>query len=136
MKLKKINGKIVSVVAKNNIDWNKIISKPQFLVKKFLESFWKNDSVVEEFHIPGSRMRIDFFNFSKRIAIEVNPDNYHVNYNNFLHKNKLNFLEKVKSDEKKRIWCQSNDIKFAELYDEDIDSLSENLFKTKYNILL
>jgi hypothetical protein len=136
MTLLDVFGRPVRIVSKSSIEWDRQVSKPQLLVKNFLFPFWKRDNVIEEFLIPGTRLRIDLFNLTKLIAIEVNPDAYHVNYNNFLHKSRTNFLEKIKADEKKRLWCEKNNIELAELYDEDIENLSTELFTTKYNITL
>lgn len=137
MKLTKLIGsKIINVVIKGDIDWDKKVSKPQKSVKDFLFPFWKFDQVTEEFVIPGSILRIDLFNITKKIAIEVSPDEYHITFNQWLHKNRSKFLSKIKSDEMKREWCKRNSINLVELYSEEIKNLSEELFKTKYNILL
>ena len=71
MLLTKLHGfSKVNVPSKSNVDWDKKVSTPQFKVKSFLQDFWKNDVIVEEFIIPGSKFRIDLFNFSKKIAVE------------------------------------------------------------------
>ena len=137
MELTKLRGNTkVNVVAKSCIDWDKKISIPQLKVKNFLYPFWKNDVVKEEFVIPGSKFRIDLFNLSKKIAIEVSPDEYHVNFNPWLHKNRQNFLNKVKSDDSKREWCIRNNITLVELFNENIDNLSFDFFLKEYNISL
>lgn len=133
-KLKSIN--LINVVVKGDIDWHKKISKPQKLVKDFLFPFWKRDQVTEEFVIPGSILRIDLFNFTKKIAIEVSPDEYHVNYNPWLHKDRSKFLSKIKNDQDKRDWCTKNNIKLIELYNEDIQNLSQEYIYNKYQIEL
>lgn len=117
----------VNVVPRNNIDWNKKVSLPQLIVKEFLYPFWKRDIVEEEFVIPGSKLRIDLLNFSKKIAIEVSPNSYHSKYNNWLHKSRIGFADKVQKDEQKRLWCEENGIRLIELTDEEIDNL-ENYF--------
>ena len=117
----------VNIVPRSNIDWEKKVSIPQLIVKQFLYPFWKRDIVQEEFFIPGSKLRIDIFNFSKRVAIEVSPDSYHRNYNNWLHKSRINYADKVRKDESKRVWCEDNDIRLIELNDEEINNI-ENFF--------
>lgn len=137
MKLTKLSSdRLISVSVKSNIDWDKIVSKPQFAVKQFLESYWKHDQIVEEFYIPGSKFRIDLFNINKKIAVEISPTKYHVNYNPWLHKDRHKFLAKVKNDEAKRNWCTRNDIRLIELYDEDIKALSHQYILDKYDISL
>lgn len=136
MLLTKLKGGKINVVSKSKIDWEKKISIPQLVVKQFLFPFWKNDQVVEEFMIPGSKLRLDLFNFTKKIAIEVSPDGYHLGYNNWLHKSRINYADKVKKDEEKRNWCEINKIELIELHDEDIDILSKENILEKYNISL
>lgn len=137
MLLTKLRGsQTINIVPRSNIDWDKKVSIPQLVVKQFLFPFWKNDQVAEEFQIPGSKLRLDLFNFTKRIVVEVSPDSYHLGYNNWLHKSRINYADKVKKDEDKRVWCEVNKIKFVELHDEDIDILSKEYFLEKYNISL
>ena len=137
MLLTKLNStKPIQVKVSDNIDWSKIISKPQKLVKDFLHRYWEYDPVCEEFYIPGSKLRIDLFNIRLKIAIEISPDEYHVNFSEFLHKNRMNFLKKVKSDGAKRNWCARNDIRLIELYNEDLKQLSHKYIENKFGISL
>jgi len=137
MRLTKLKGcGVVNVPQKSNIDWERKISAPQLFVKQFLFPYWKRDVVCEEFLIPGSKLRLDLFNMSKGIVVEVSPDNYHKTYNNWLHKTRVSFSEKVKNDEQKLLWCNSNNIHFIELYDQDLDNLSHEYIKQKYGIHL
>jgi hypothetical protein len=124
------------VVVKGDIDWERKVSKPQKLVKDFLFPYWKSDQVTEEFVIPGSIFRADLFNITKRIIVEVSPDEYHVDFNPWLHKDTSKFLAKIKSDEDKRNWCERNKIKLIELYNEDIKNLSQQYISEKYQINL
>ena len=80
--------------------------------------------------------KIDLFNFSKRIAVEVSPDEYHNSFNKWLHKDRQKFLSKIKVDELKKEWCIKNSIELIELFNEDINKLSVDYFEKKYNILL
>ena len=127
MLLTKLHGfSKVNVPSKSNVDWDKKVSTPQFKVKSFLQDFWKNDVIVEEFIIPGSKFRIDLFN----------PDEYHNSFNKWLHKDRQKFLSKIKADELKKEWCIKNSIELVELFNEDINNLSVDYFEKKYNILL
>jgi len=136
MKLTKLNSKkLISVPVYDNINWDKqIASKPQFLVKSFLRKYWEYDPVTEEFFIPGSKLRIDLFNIRLKIAVEISPIKVHCQYNPWMHKSRFGFLDKVKKDEQKRNWCNVNNIRLVELYDDDIKNLSWELFHVKYNI--
>lgn len=137
MLLTKLNSfKQIKVPVYDNIDWDKVISKPQKKVKDFLHRYWEYDPVCEEFYIPGSKLRIDLFNIRLKIAVEISPDAYHVNFNSFLHKDRFNFLKKVTSDEQKREWCNRNGIRLIELYDDDIKKLSHEYINEKYGVYL
>jgi hypothetical protein len=137
MLLTKLHGfSKVNVPSKSNVDWDKKVSSPKFKVKSFLREFWKNDVIVEEFVIPGSKFRIDLFNLSKKLAVEVSPDEYHNSFNKWLHKDRQKFLSKIKADELKKEWCIKNSIELVELFNEDINNLSVDYFEKKYNILL
>lgn len=137
MLLTKLKGsQTINIVPRSNIDWDKKVSIPQLVVKQFLFQFWKNDQVAEEFFIPGSKLRLDLFNFTKKIAIEVSPDSYHLGYNNWLHKSRINYADKVKKDEEKRIWCETNKIELIELHNEDIKALSKEYILKEYGISL
>lgn len=137
MKLTKLSSnRLINVSVKSNIDWEKVVSKPQKLVKDFLYPYFQYDQIVEEFYIPGSKLRIDLFNIDRKIAIEISPDGYHVHYNPWLHKDRHKFLAKVNSDQDKRNWCKRNDIRLIELYDKDIKALSKEYIEEKYGISL
>lgn len=139
MKLTKLNStKCINIAVKNNINWEiQLASKLQFKTKLFLKLFWENDAVIEEFYIPGSKLRLDLFNTTKKIAIEVSPASTHEKYSPFFDKgNRFNFLKKIKADESKRNWCKVNNIKLAELNDSDIKNLSKELFEEKFEIYL
>lgn len=137
MLLTKLNSnKLIKVKVADNIDWDKVISKPQKLVKDFLRKYWEYDPICEEFYIPGSKFRIDLFNLRLKIAVEVSPDEIHVHYNSFMHKDRMGFLKKVKADEAKRNWCTRNNIRLIELYNEDIKRLSHEYINEKYGIYL
>lgn len=137
MLLTKLNSfKQIKVPVYDNIDWDKVISKPQKKVKDFLHRYWEYDPVCEEFYIPGSKFRIDLFNIRLKIAVEISPDGYHVQFNSHLHKDRFGFLKKVKSDEQKREWCNRNGIRLIELYDDDIKKLSHEYINEKYGVYL
>lgn len=135
MKFYSIHGKLVNInLEKYRIDWDRKVSKPQFQVKHFLFPFWRNDIVVEELRIPSSLLRIDLCNLTKKIIIEVSPRALHVNYNKFLHGSRAGFLKKLKADAKKMVWAENNGFTFVELYDQEIDNLSVELFLEKFGI--
>lgn len=93
------------------IDWEgSSRSKLQKKAKDFLRNYWEGHLVYEEFPMVGSRMTFDFFNASQSIIIEVDG-NQHIKYNDFFHKgNHQNFLNQIKRDEAKEIFCIKNNL--------------------------
>lgn len=117
------------------IDWEKpSASDAQFKTKLFLKEYWSADRVCEEFLIPGSRLRIDFINFSKKIVLEVSGQQ-HEKYVKFYHKNRLNFLSSVKRDMQKIDWVENKiKFKFLEIYDSEVKELSLSFILNKFKI--
>lgn len=136
MKFKTIFGATRSVKKANKylIDWDgKSRSKIQFKTKSFLKEFWYKYVVFEEFPVVGTRLSIDFFNASKKIAIEVQGQQ-HVKYTPFFHgKSKSNYIDQLKRDKEKLDFCKINDIKLVEVYYND--EINSNLFKKQGVIL-
>ena len=134
MLFKTINGgaKRVRKIRKYIIDWEASSrSKMQFSVKKFLKKYWKNQVVFEELPVAGTKMTIDFYNATKRIAIEVQGAQ-HTRYVPHFHNNqKINFLHQLRRDKQKRDFCKLNNIKLIEVHDGD--KLDNKLLK-KFNI--
>ena len=85
------------------IKWDgQSLSKLQFSTKQFLKSYWDVDIVFEEFPIPGTRMRFDFYNSNKNIAVEV-QGGQHLKYTPFFHgKSKSTFLSQIRRDNDKQ----------------------------------
>jgi len=110
------------------IKWDKKCrSNLQKKVKDLLYKYWKADVVFEEFPVLGSRMTIDFYNANKNIAIEVDGMQ-HYKYNKFFHSNsKHKFLEQLKRDEQKELFCESNSIKLIRIMENE--KIDEELLK-------
>lgn len=138
MKLPKLNSRsLVSVnLVEYVIDWDRVISRPQKATSDFLRPFWCADLVLSELRIPGSLLRIDLVNVTRKIAVEISPDALHKDFNPFLHKNRAGFLKKLKSDVKKNEWIESVGWQLIELNDKDIKNLSKELFLTKFDVVL
>jgi len=100
------------------IDWDKESkSKIQYNAKQFLKQYWKNHVVFEEFPVAGTRLKFDFYNANKKIAIEVNGQQ-HVKYVPFFHKRRSNFVSQIRRDQQKIDFCELNEIKLVEIYSE------------------
>lgn len=130
MKFKTISGSETTLknAKKYLINWKKPSrSKFQTSVKNFLNPYWFNDIVFEEFKIVGTRLSFDFYNANKRIAIEVQGAQ-HTKYVKFFHGSRLNYLDQLRRDEKKLKFCNVNDITLVEIYPNDI--IDEKLFES------
>ena len=120
MKLINLYGREVKVnPSKYLVDWDRVVSKPQKQVKDALFPIWAADYVCEEFYIPGSKMRIDLINFSKKIVVEVSPKGSH-KYNEFFNKNRSNYLRSTKRDISKAEWCEKNGFRYVEIKDKEL----------------
>jgi len=130
MRFKTITGKEkFQHIEKYRIKWDKpSLSKFQFGVKQFLKPYWKQQVCYEEMPVAGTRLRIDIYNASKRIAIECDGKQ-HDEYNKFFHKkNKWNYFFQIKRDYKKYHWCEINNIKLIQIKPKDLP-LSLKFFK-------
>ena len=116
------------------INWDRKVSGPQLKVKNFLYPYWKNCIVLEEFRIPGSLLRIDLINITKKICVEISPRKVHNEFNKFMHGGHAGFLKKMKSDANKMIWAEKSGFAFIELYDEDIENLTIDYIKENFDI--
>lgn len=109
------------------VNWQRKVSGPQLEVKRFLYPYWKTSVVCEEFVIPGSRLRIDLLNLTKRVAVEVSPSSSH-SYSQFFHKSKVGFGNAMKRELGKTEWLERNGFTVVEVLDEDMPRLSRAWF--------
>ena len=136
MRLFNINGRLQKKsVSKYLINWNKKSrSKVQFKTKKFLEPFWRGHIVYEEFPVYGSRMTVDIWNATKKLAVEV-QGKQHGEFNKFFHSNsRLKYLEGIKRDIKKAEWLENNGFILLEIEEDEVDSLSLEFFLEKFGM--
>ena len=124
-------------VNKYLIDWRKKSrSKIQFKTKKFLQPFWKNHVVFEEFPVFGTRQKVDILNATIKVAIEVQGPQ-HSSFNKFFHSNsRSKYLESIKRDVIKREWLETNKYKLIEIESDEIELLSKRFFLKKFNLKL
>lgn len=139
MKLKLLNGKIRDFkVTDTLIDWtDDSLSEFQLECKNLLEPYWKRDIVCEEFRLFG-RMSLDFFNVTKRIAVEV-QGRQHSTYVPFMSGSRLGYLSQIQRDMKKQKWCEINDIQLVEIHPHHLPKIRVNIkawFLAIYDITL
>jgi len=123
-------------IDKYRIDWDRVVSKPQKAVKDFLYRYWHGKVILEEFRMPGDRLRFDIVNLHDHIIIEVSPKKVHGTYNKFFHKDRIGYANSIKRDMYKFKWAEENDFVLVEIFDEDIPKLSREWFREKYEVEL
>lgn len=118
--------KKIKNVSKYLIDWDsKCRSGIQKDVKDQVKPYWFADVVFEEFPVAGTRMTLDLYNATKKIAIEVDG-NQHYKFNRFFHSDsRQKFLHQLQRDEKKEYFCEINNIKLIRVLESDILDSSE-----------
>jgi very-short-patch-repair endonuclease len=112
--------KRINKAHKYRVNWSgKSRSKIQFKVKCLLKKIWDHHVVFEEFPVAGSKMSLDFYNATIKIAVEVQGQQ-HTSYTPFFHgKNKANYIAQLRRDHEKRQFCEENNIKLIEIYYND-----------------
>jgi len=136
MRLYSTTGKLISKnVSKYRVDWNsKSKSNLQFEIKQFLRQYWINHIVYEEFPVYGTRMKVDFINATRKIAVEVNGAQ-HSSFNKFFHNNsRAKYLSSIRRDYEKYEWLMKNEFKFIELEQEDLKVLSPEFILQKFDV--
>jgi len=135
-KLNRPNLKVNVNLSKYTIDWKDGGSKPHLKTKQFLEPYWQFSQVLEEFMIPGSKLRIDILNITSKIAVEISPKGSH-SFNPFFHKSRAGgFLASVKRDQSKEEWILENGFQYVCLTDEDLKDLTKERFRDKFEVEL
>jgi hypothetical protein len=125
MTLYDIRGRLVNrMVARFRLKWEKPSrSKLQFRVKQLLKPIWFTDIVFEEFPVFGSLLKIDFYNGTKRVAVEVNGPQ-HEEFNPFFHGDSpQQFIKGIKRDLHKHTWCERNQIRLVEILESDLSDI-------------
>jgi len=121
MKFKTLTGseKRVSKASGYLINWDKPSrSKFQFNTKQFLKNFWGLHIVFEEFPVAGTRLKFDFYNANKKIAVEVHGAQ-HTKFVKFFHGRRSKFIEQIRRDQQKIDFCELNSITLVEIFDGD-----------------
>ena len=134
-----INGKLRSIpIHKYIINWDRACpSKGSGLVKDYLKSNFKYDVWLEEMRLPGSLLRVDFLNVTRKFAIEYNDTKekgHHDHFNKFFHGNRSGFLNSIKRDMKKLDLLQKNGYTVIEIYSHDLPLTRE--FFEKFEIYI
>jgi hypothetical protein len=84
-----------------------------------LRALYKSAAILEEFSIPGSKLSLDFYIPSFRVAFEFQGEQ-HDQFNAFFHKDKTDFVKQSQRDQNKKDWCKLNSIKLIEIRESSI----------------
>lgn len=138
MRLYNVYGKLVSKnVSKYLINWDgKSRSQLQFRAKQFLKPYWAAFQVYEEFPIFSTLLKLDLYNASLKIGLEIDGKQ-HTHFSKHFHNNSpANFLASIKRDFKKVEWADKNQIKLISINYNEVELLSRDFFKEKFDISL
>lgn len=119
------------------IDWDHTYgSKTQRFVQDFMRPFWQHDVVLAEALVPGpQRLRLDLYNVSRSIIIEVSPTRTHSAFNPFFHRSLAGYRASIKRDLAKQDFARLNGLTLVEVSDADLP-LTKTWFKKQYGITL
>lgn len=98
-------------------------SAGQYHLGRQLATLYENIVILEEFGIPDSRLSLDFYVPTRKLALEFQGEQ-HDEYNTFFHNSKADFTRQKERDSDKRRWCELNEIRLIEVRDNKI-SLAE-----------
>ena len=116
------------------VKWDiKKASKLQFAAKQFFYPFWRDHTVLEEFRIPSSLLRIDLLNLTKKIVVEIHG-RQHTDYVKHFHGNREGYRAAWLKDIEKEDWISKAGFKFVEVFEKDVPLLSRKFFMDKYDI--
>lgn len=116
------------------VDWARAVSGPQKQCKDFLFPYWQHDLVIEEARIPGSLLRIDLWDVTRSIVVEVSPKATHGKYTPFFHGSVSGHLASMKRDLAKVEFARLNSLVYIEIDEPDIQ-LNPEWFKKQGVIL-
>ena len=80
-------------------------------------------------------LKVDILNATNKIAIEVNGPQ-HEKLHFFHNGSPFNYLEALKNDYKKLQWLEKNGFKVVEIKYNEVDTLTVDFFKEKFDISL
>lgn len=135
MKVRKYKSQkeVTISIKRYTIEWESAPSKGQQVLQNFLYPYWKNQIILAEMYVPGTKWRFDIVNCNKKIILEYSPS-HHNSFNPFFHKNRAGYLKSLKSDIYKRDWAAINGFKVIDIDESDLDNLSINYFVDKFGI--
>lgn len=118
MRFHGLDGKVYTLSLTKYIQEGPNKSDLHLLARRLIKQVFGLSPVCEEFTIPGTLMKLDFYISHYNLAIEV-QGNQHEEFTPFFHGTKQNFNKAVQRDASKEKWCEINNIKLVKLYDRE-----------------
>lgn len=87
----------------------------QYEVGRSLLQHYPHNIIFEEVYIPVDKMFLDFFIPSLSIVVECHGEQ-HVKHIKFFHATKKDFNDQRDKDQRKRDFCEINNLKLIEVY--------------------
>jgi len=108
-------------------------SKIQFRVSNWTQAQFVGSPILEEWPIPGSRLSLDFFLPTQKVAVEVQGEQHDRNIGFFHGPKQLGKLKQQKvRDQQKAHWCAMNNIALVYVNKEtEYDGFREEITKLK-----
>lgn len=137
MKFKTLTGREkYKNITEYKIDWAEPSrSKFQKRIKDFLKPYWRYDVVFEEMPLLGTKLKVDFANITKKIAIEADGIQ-HNQFSAFFHGTLNNYRRHLERDLKKEEWLIKNGFKLIRIDPHEEELLSRKWIEDKFNIIL
>lgn len=104
-----LDGSLATVELKPSKYPARNISEKQTAARERIKREFGDQVILEEFPIPKSQLRLDFFLPKINVAIEVHG-RQHFEFVKHFHGTKKKFAEAKRRDELKAKWCDMNDI--------------------------
>lgn len=90
-------------------------SNGQYLLGRAVRGIYgTNALILEEFPLPEERLWLDFYLPHHKLAFEYQGEQ-HDKFNKFFHGDKQGFKKSIARDERKRRWCEANEIILVEV---------------------
>lgn len=128
MKITGLDNKEYAWSPTYNSSNTEVRSKLHERAKTLLTKLYPNDIITEEISLPGSGrppLRADIFLPMRSIMVEVHGEQ-HFKYNKFFFKDKGQFFKAKARDQKKKDWCNLNDIMLVEFNFNESDEEWKN----------
>lgn len=117
-----LDGSVISVDIKPSKFPERKISAGQTATRERIEREFGNQTILEEFPIPNSKLRLDFFLPNIKVAVEYHG-RQHEEFVKHFHGTKKKFMLAKMRDEQKAKWCKMNGIELVIWYDVQEESL-------------